>query len=100
MASYRAGTRGRHRHIVNKGEQLVGFLRSSIHRRRGRAGRVGAALIGFVLIAAACSDRKDDEAVSGGGTTPGTDAPATTSASATTTGGTEGTSGIEAPATT
>jgi peptide/nickel transport system substrate-binding protein len=76
----------------------VGSSRSFSRRRRGR---VGAALIGFALIAAACSDRKDDdEAVSGGGTTPATDAPATTSAPATTTGGTEGTGGTEVPATT
>jgi peptide/nickel transport system substrate-binding protein len=55
----------------------VGSSTSSIRRRRGR---FGAALLGFALVAAACSDKKDTESVAGGTEPEGTDAPVTTTA--------------------
>jgi peptide/nickel transport system substrate-binding protein len=75
---------------------------SSIRRRRGR---IGAALVGFVLIAGACSDKKEQESVGGGGTVatetsgPATTT-ATTSAATTATTPSSGTSGETSPAST
>jgi peptide/nickel transport system substrate-binding protein len=59
----------------------VGITRTSTRRRRSR---VGAVLIAGVLIAAACSDKKDQESVGGGDTVATeTTGPATTTAETT-----------------
>ncbi len=61
----------------------MGITRTSTRRRRSR---VGAVLIAGVLIAAACSDKKDQESVGGGDTVATeTTGPATTTAETTAT---------------
>ena len=64
-------------------------------RRRGR--RIAAAAIGFALVATACSDKKDDDAVTGADdTTAGTDAaPGTTAPADTASEGGPGTTAAE-----
>jgi ABC-type transport system substrate-binding protein len=71
----------------------VGSSQSSIRRRRGR---LGAVLIGFVLVAAACSDRSERESVGGGTEPEATEAPVTTTAATSPdTGSTPGTGTTE-----